>query len=85
MEKAFYRISEVAEIIGLGKSLTYKLIAEGQIPSVYLAGCRSRRVPAGLLRKWIAEEAAKVAEPKYAERRFHIHGQLAIPEKNNGH
>lgn len=56
MEKAFYRIPEVAEIIGLGKSLTYKLVAEGQIPSVWLAGCRSRRVAAEELKKWIEEQ-----------------------------
>ena len=56
MDKAFYKIAEVAEIIGLGKSLTYKLIQEGRIPSVYVAGCRSRRVPATALRKWIEEQ-----------------------------
>jgi excisionase family DNA binding protein len=58
MEKAFYRVSEVAEIIGLGKSLTYRLIAEGQIPSVWLAGCRSRRVPVEALRKWVEKQAS---------------------------
>jgi len=57
MEKAFYRISEVAEVIGLGKSLTYQLIAEGKIPSVYLADRRSRRVPATALKKWISEQS----------------------------
>lgn len=60
MERAFYRISEVATVIGLGKSLTYKLIAEGQIPSVYLADRRSRRVPATALKKWIEEQSEKV-------------------------
>ena len=57
MDKAFYRISEVAQIIGLGRSLTYRLVAEGQIPSVWLAGCRSRRVSAEALKKWIEEQA----------------------------
>jgi len=60
VEKAFYRIGEVAQIIGLGKSLTYKLVAEGHIPSVWLAGCRSRRVPAEALRRWIEEQAKGV-------------------------
>ena len=59
MEKAFYRINEVAEIIGLGKSLTYRLIAEGHIPSVYLAGCRSRRVPATALQQWINDQSSQ--------------------------
>ena len=56
MEKAFYRVSEVADIIGLGKSLTYKLVAEGRIPSVWIAGCRSRRVPRVALVRWIEEQ-----------------------------
>lgn len=52
-ERAFYRISEVATMLGIGKSLAYRLVSEGKIPSVYLAGCRSRRVPAKALRQWI--------------------------------
>jgi excisionase family DNA binding protein len=56
MEKAFYKVPEVAEIIGLGKSLTYKLVAEGKIPSIWIDGCRSRRVPAGMLKAWIEEQ-----------------------------
>lgn len=51
--RAFYRVSEVAEIIGLGRSLTYRLVAEEKIPSVWLAGCRSRRVSAKALEEWI--------------------------------
>lgn len=58
MEKAFYRISEVADIIGLGKSLTYQLVASGEIPSVKLAGRRSVRVPADGLAQWIEEQKA---------------------------
>lgn len=64
MDKAFYRVNEVAEIIGLGRSLTYRLIAEGRIPSVWLAGCRSRRVPAASLRKWIEEQEAQVDQTR---------------------
>lgn len=62
MEKAFYKISEVAEVIGLGKSLTYRLIASGDIPSVFLAGCRSRRVPVESLRKWVADQAKEIID-----------------------
>ncbi|MBC8065830.1 MAG: excisionase family DNA-binding protein [Chlorobia bacterium] len=46
----------MAQIIGLGKSLTYKLVAGGEIPSIMLAGCRSRRVSASALRKWIEDQ-----------------------------
>ncbi len=57
MQKAFYRITEVAEILGIGKSLAYQLVASGEIPSVYLAGRRSRRVHYLELEKWIARQA----------------------------
>jgi excisionase family DNA binding protein len=57
MEKQFYRVAEVAEIIGLGKSMTYKLVLEGHIPSVHLAGIRARRVPKVALDKWIREQS----------------------------
>jgi excisionase family DNA binding protein len=59
MEKQFYRVQEVAEIIGLGKSMTYKLVLEGHIPSIHLAGCRARRVPKQALDKWIADQSAQ--------------------------
>ncbi len=57
MEKAFYRIPEVAEILSLGKSVTYKLVAEGKIPSVWMNGLKARRVPAEALKRFIAEQS----------------------------
>ncbi len=63
MDKAFYRISEVADIIGLGRSMTYRLVAEGTIPSVLLAGSRSRRVARADLARWI-EEQSRTAGPR---------------------
>ncbi|MBX3114556.1 MAG: helix-turn-helix domain-containing protein [Fimbriimonadaceae bacterium] len=62
MEKAFYRINEVAEIIGLGKSLTYKLVSEGHIPSVYLAGSRARRIHKTALENWIKSQSNLTGE-----------------------
>lgn len=62
MEKSFYRISEVAQILSIGKSLAYQLVASGEIPSVRLAGRRSVRVPAKALQEWI--EAQTNADPK---------------------
>lgn len=56
MEKQFYRISEVSQILSIGKSLTYRLVAEQQIPSVWIAGCRARRVPKEALDNWIAQQ-----------------------------
>jgi excisionase family DNA binding protein len=62
MEKrrAFYRVSEVAEILAIGKSLAYRLVAEGKIPSVFIAGARTRRVPAAALERWIEEQVKEV-------------------------
>jgi len=53
MEKAFYRIPEAAEILGLGRSLTYRLVAEGRLKSVWVEGCRTRRIAATDLRAFI--------------------------------
>jgi excisionase family DNA binding protein len=49
------RPSEAAELLGLGRSKTYELIASGAIPSVRL-GPRCVRVPAELLEKWLATQ-----------------------------
>lgn len=57
MEKAFFKIPEVAEVIGLGKSMTYKLVADGTIPSVRLAGTKARRVSREALERWVREQA----------------------------
>lgn len=46
-----FRPAEVSELIGVGKSKTYELIAAGVIPSVRIG--RSVRVPADRLREWI--------------------------------
>ena len=51
MDKLLLRPSETAEILGLGKSKTYELIAKGEIPSVKIG--RSVRVPADKLRAWV--------------------------------
>lgn len=56
MDRAFFRIREVAEVLGIGKSLAYELVASGKIPSVWIAGTRSRRVPAAALQSWIDEQ-----------------------------
>ena len=57
MEKLLLKPSEVAQLLGIGRSLTYELIARREIPSVRLG--RSLRVPAESLQKWIKEKEAK--------------------------
>lgn len=53
MEKLLLRPVEVAQILGIGRSLTYELIARGEIPSVRLGRCI--RVPAESLQRWLRE------------------------------
>jgi excisionase family DNA binding protein len=48
-ERLFFRVTEVAEIIGVSKSKAYELVANGTIPSVRIGGLL--RVPAEVLRK----------------------------------
>ncbi|RYG19747.1 DNA-binding protein [bacterium] len=62
MEQAFYRVSEVATILAVGRSHAYSLVATGRIPSVRIGGSRVLRVPAVALRKWIEEQEA-LADP----------------------
>jgi len=71
MEKAFLKISEVAEVIGLGKSMVYKLIADGHIPSVKLAGIKARRVSAKALKQWVEEQEAAGMASSVAEDGIH--------------
>lgn len=54
MEKLLLRASEVSEVLGIGRSLVYELIAQGRIPSVRLG--RTIRVPVRALDKWIRDQ-----------------------------
>jgi len=51
MDRLLLRVSEVAEITGMGRSKTYQLIATRTIPSVRIG--TAVRVPADALRRWI--------------------------------
>jgi excisionase family DNA binding protein len=51
VEKLLLRPAEVAELIALGRSKTYELIASGLIPSIRVG--RAVRVPADALRLWV--------------------------------
>lgn len=58
-ERLLLRVEEVAEMLSLGRSKTYDLVATGVLPSVRLG--RSVRVPADALRRWL--EAQCCNEP----------------------
>jgi excisionase family DNA binding protein len=59
MEKLLLRPVEVADLLGLGRSKIYELLASGAIPSVRIGA--SIRVPADGLRAWIADQANAAA------------------------
>jgi prophage regulatory protein len=54
MEKLLLRPSEVVQVLGMGRSLVYELIARKEIPSVRLGRCI--RVPAESLQRWIRDQ-----------------------------
>ena len=51
MERLLLRPAETAEILGVGKSKVYDLIAKGELPSVRIG--KSVRVPVEKLREWV--------------------------------
>lgn len=52
-DRLLLRPSEVAKLLGVGRSKVYELIATGVIPSLRLGKCV--RVQADRLRKWIED------------------------------
>jgi len=56
MEKLLLRPTEAAEVISLGRSKIYDLIAKGIIPSIRIG--KSVRVPADGLREWVKAQAS---------------------------
>lgn len=51
MPPLLLRVAEAAEVLALGRSKTYELIASGQLESVLIGGCR--RVPAEALADFV--------------------------------
>jgi DNA binding domain, excisionase family len=56
MEKLLLRPTEAAEVIGLGRSKMYELLAKGIVPSIRIG--KSVRVPVEDLRAWIKKQTA---------------------------
>ena len=54
MEKLLLKPSEVTQVLGIGRSLVYELIARKEIPSIRLGRCI--RVPAESLQRWIRDQ-----------------------------
>jgi prophage regulatory protein len=53
MEKLLLKISDVAKVLNIGRSLSYELITQGQIPSIRVGRCL--RVSSEALEKWIKD------------------------------
>jgi len=53
MEKILLKPFEVGQVLGIGRSLVYELIAKREIPSVRLGRCL--RVPKESLKQWLKE------------------------------
>lgn len=47
MEKRLLKVGEAADLIGLGRTKTYELVASGQLPSVHIG--RAVRVSIGAI------------------------------------
>ncbi len=56
MDKLVLRPAECAEVLGIGRSKAYELLAKGELPSVRIGG--SLRVPVARLREWIDRKAS---------------------------
>jgi excisionase family DNA binding protein len=59
MDQWLLKPTEVANVLGIGRSKAYELIAAGAIPSIRIGA--SVRVPADSLRAWIAAQTDDAA------------------------
>lgn len=60
MEKLLLKPSEVTQILGIGRSLVYELIARKEIPSVRLGRCI--RIPSESLQQWLRDQEYRSSE-----------------------
>ena len=56
-QKLLLRVEEAAKLLGLSRSKTYMLAAEGELPTIRI-GRRSTRVPLAALRQWVRQKAS---------------------------
>jgi excisionase family DNA binding protein len=57
VDRLLLRPAEVADVLGVGRSKVYGLLATGELPSVRVG--HSVRVPAAALHRWVEEHAAE--------------------------
>jgi excisionase family DNA binding protein len=52
MERLLLKPSEVGQVLGVGRSLVYSMLASGELPSIRVGRCI--RVPKVSLERWIS-------------------------------
>lgn len=57
LPRLLLRPGEAAEVLGIGRSRMYEIIAAGLIPCVRIG--KTVRVPAEALRQWISEQLSE--------------------------
>ena len=60
MDKLLLKPSEVAQVLGIGRSLVYELIARKEIPSIRLGRCI--RIPSESLQRWLKDQEYQQSE-----------------------
>lgn len=58
-ERLLLTVEEAARCLGIGKTLAWRLVQEGQLPSVRLGRCV--RVPRRALEEWVQEQRRDTA------------------------
>lgn len=54
MDKLLLKPIEVAEVLRIGRSLVYVMLATGELPSIRIGRCI--RIPRASLEKWIIDQ-----------------------------
>jgi len=58
------RITEVAALLGLGRSTVYELVQRGELPVIHVG--RAVRVPAAALERWVERRRVEAESDKDA-------------------
>ena len=56
-KRLLVRLPEAAEILCLGRSTVYELVARGELPTVHIG--RAVRIPLGALEEWVERRSSE--------------------------
>ena len=57
MEKLFYSVSEVANVLGISRSYAYQMVKEKRIPTLEIG--KRRVIPKGIFEQWVKENTSE--------------------------